>query len=79
MVSVVNGCQGRGLTFLMRYCFQVVAYAIWHERNVRRVGAQPASCLIARLDKIVRNRITSLRRKVGGKHEKTMEIWFGRS
>ena len=69
------------MTFLMRYCLQVVAYAIWHERNVRRVGepSQPVSCLIDRLDKIVRNIITSFRQKAGGKHEKTMENWFGRS
>nr|VDD39781.1 unnamed protein product [Brassica oleracea] len=24
--------------FLLRYSFQAVAYALWHERNVRRVG-----------------------------------------
>lgn len=70
-----------GLTFLLRYCFQVVAYALWHERNVRRVSdpSLPALCLVARLDKLVRNRITSLRRKKGEKYEKAMEFWFGRS
>lgn len=61
---LANGFQEGILTFLMHNCFQAVA--------------QPASCLIARLDKLIRNRITSLRRKAGGKHEKTMQIWFGR-
>ncbi|CAG7865160.1 unnamed protein product, partial [Brassica rapa] len=51
------------------------------ERNVRRVSepSLPARCLIARLDKLVRNRITFLRRKKGGKYEKAMEVWFSRS
>ena len=79
--DVVNGLNGRVKTFLLRYCFQVVAHAIWQERNRRRVGesSQPSSCLIAKLDKLIRNRITSLRRRNGGKHEKTMEVWFSRS
>lgn len=79
--AVVTGSQEKGLMYLMRYCVQVVVYAIWHERNVRRVreSCQPAACLSVRLDKMVRNRITSLRRKPGGKHEKTMIIWLGRS
>lgn len=77
---VAIGGQGRGINFLMRYCLQVVVYAIWHERNIRRAGeqSQPASCLIKRLDMIVRNRVTSLRKKVG-KHDKTIEIWFGKN
>lgn len=77
---LVNGLHDKMLTFLVRYCFQAVIYAIWYERNVRRVGelAQPAGCLIGRLDKLVRNRITSLRKKPGGRYEKAMEVWFGR-
>ncbi|XP_048637514.1 uncharacterized protein LOC125609937 [Brassica napus] len=79
--AVVNGFQGRLVTFLFRYCFQAVAYAVWNERNLRRLGISslPASCLIARLDKLIRNRITSLRRRKGGKFDKAMELWFDRS
>lgn len=79
--AVVNGVQGRSTTFLMRYSLQAVAYAIWYERNLRRVGepSQPAACVIARLDKLIRNRITSIRRRGNGKHEKAMSIWFGKS
>ena len=78
---VVNSLHGRTLKFLLRYCFQAVVYALWRERNARRVGdpSQPVSCLIARLDKLIRNRITSLRRKKGGKYEKAMEVWFDRN
>ena len=78
---ISNGNQGRSINFLMRYCLQVVIYVIWHERNIRRVEelSQPAACLISRLEKNVRNRVTSLRKVVGGKHEKTMELWFARS
>lgn len=79
---IASGGKGRGINFLMRYCFQVVTYALWQERNKRRIGeqSQPAACLIQRVDRIVRNRVTSLRKKAGGgKHERTMEIWFGRS
>ena len=74
-----TGLQNRTLTFLFRYCFQALVYAIWFERNARRVGEppKPASLLILYIDKLVRNRISSLR-KPGWKHEKAMEAWFGR-
>ena len=77
---VEKGLHKWSSTVLLRYCFQAVAYALWHERNVRRVGeaSQPDTCLIARLDKLIRNRISSLRRRVGGKYEKMMEDWFNR-
>lgn len=79
--EVVRGLGGKLETFLYRYCFQAAVSAIWRERNVRRVGesSQTAVCLTARLDKLVRNRITSLRRKRGGKYERAMKVWFGRN
>ncbi|KAF2574689.1 hypothetical protein F2Q70_00002653 [Brassica cretica] len=65
---VEKGLHKRSSTVLLRYCFQAVAYAIWHERNVRRVGeaSQPATCLIAKLDKLIRNIISSLRKRSNG-------------
>ena len=77
---MVSGVQGKTLTFLVRYCFQAAVYAIWFERNARRVGEppKPSSLLISYLNKLVRNRISSLRGRTGNKHEKAMEIWFGR-
>lgn len=78
---VVNGLQERVATILLRYSFQAVIYGLWQERNVRRVGesSQPATCLTARMDKLVRNRITSLRKKNGRKYERVMEVWMGRN
>lgn len=77
---LVDGLRGRDETFLMRYCFQAVIYELWHERNVRRVGEglHPPAYLIAKLDKQVRNQVTSLRKRTGDKHKKTMEVWFRR-
>lgn len=78
--KLVMGLQGRTLSFLFRYCFQAVVYAIWSERNARRAGEspKPGNLMILYLDKLVRNIISSLRRVVGSKHEKAMAIWFGR-
>lgn len=77
--DMVLGLKEKNQTFLMRYSFQAVIYAVWYERNQRRVGEspQPVSYLLVRLDKLVRNRITSLKKKKGGKYEKAMEVWFG--
>lgn len=76
---LVTGLQDRTATFLFRYCFQATAYALWHERNTRRVGEAPHSParLIIFLDKLIRNRISSLRRRRSNIHEKAMEMWFG--
>lgn len=51
-------------SFLMRYTLQVTVYAIWRERNGRRHDEAPTSAatLIQRIDKQVRNRITTIRR-----------------
>ena len=78
--AVVNEMQERHSTFLLRYSFQAVVHVLWIERNVRRVEdpVQPATCLIARMDKLVRNRVTSFRKKNGAKFEKAMEVWFGK-
>lgn len=80
MQVVVNGVQDRLSTCLLRYCFQAVIYVLWMERNTRRVGEplKPVGCLIARLETMVKNRITSLRKKEGAKYVQMMEIWFGR-
>ena len=77
--QLVTGLQDRILTFLLRYCFQAVVYALWHERSTRRVGENPqtAGRLIIFLDRMIRNRISSLRRRTGNNYEQAMEIWFG--
>lgn len=76
---LVSGSSDRLSTFLIRYCFQAAVYTIWYERNKRRVGEAPQSAarLLLFLDKLVRNRISSLRSIGGNKYEKAMELWFG--
>lgn len=66
-------------TFLFWYCFQAVVYAIWYESHTRSVGEapQPAARLLIFLDKLVRNKISSLKKKTRNKYEKVMKIWFG--
>lgn len=78
MQRLVRGLKDKTSTFLFRYCFQVVVYALWFERNTRRVGEppKPPTHLIRLLDKSIRNRITALQ-KTGGRYDKAMEIWFG--
>jgi len=64
--------------FLLRYSFQIVIYLIWKERNCRRHGDKHTSPiqLIRRLDKDVRNRISSLKDQGDGRYEKHMTVWF---
>lgn len=78
--ALVNGLHDKTKTFLFRYSFQAVVHAIWFERNKRRTGESPQSSsrLIIFLDKQIRNRVSSLRKKPGSKYEKAMEVWFGR-
>ena len=74
---LVIGLQDSTKTLLFRYCFQAIAHTIWHERNTRRVkeSHQSPARLIRILDKMIRNKIFSLRKQVGDRHEKAMEIY----
>lgn len=78
--AMVDGRREKHVTFLLRYSFQAIIHMLWLERNTRRVGeaSQPPGCIVARLDKLVRNRVTSLRKRDGAKYERAMEVWFGR-
>ncbi|CAN6987393.1 unnamed protein product [Brassica rapa subsp. trilocularis] len=53
-----------------------VVYAIWYESHTRSVGEapQPAARLLIFLDKLVRNKISSLKKKTRNKYEKVMKI-----
>ena len=64
--------------FLLRYSFQIVIYSIWRERNCRRHGDKhtPPTQLMRKLDKDVRNRISSLKDQGDGRYEKHMTVWF---
>ena len=61
---VAEGTRDATTTFLIRYSFQTAVYSVWQERNGRRVGEREwsAALLLSRIDKQVRNRISSINR-----------------
>lgn len=65
--------------FLLRYVFQVSVHTIWRERNGRRHGEahKTTAVLIRFIDKVVRNRISSLTRHGDHRFDKAMAAWFG--
>lgn len=64
--------------YLLRYVFQALVHTIWIERNGRRHGSphQELRQIIKFVDKQVRNRISSLRRKGGKYLNQAMANWF---
>ena len=62
--------------FLLIYMFQATLSTIWYERNGRRHGekANSPAVLIKQIDKLVRNRISSLRMMEDQKYTKAMDI-----
>lgn len=65
--------------FLFQYAFQATVYHLWRERNNRRHGEtpSPAPTIIRFVDKVVRNRISSIR--IGGddSYAEGLILWFG--
>lgn len=59
--------------FLLRYAFQCSFHSIWRERNGRKHGEthQSSDALLKFIDKVVRNRISSLH--MGGR---ALMVWF---
>ncbi|CAA7028147.1 unnamed protein product [Microthlaspi erraticum] len=79
IVSFISAKDQPQLTlFLVRYVLQATIHAIWRERNSRRHGEQPLSSnqLTATIDKIVRNRISSIRQLGDIKYEAALHTWF---
>uniref|UniRef100_A0A1J3GTC8 Reverse transcriptase zinc-binding domain-containing protein n=1 Tax=Noccaea caerulescens TaxID=107243 RepID=A0A1J3GTC8_NOCCA len=64
--------------FLARYAFQATIHSIWKERNSRRHGEQPLSpnLLITLIDKLVRNRASSIRMLGDTKYEEVLHTWL---
>ena len=75
---LINTNQDNTILFLIRYTFQAVLYSIWRERNCRRHGETPLlpAQLVKYTDKLVHNRIDSLRGCANGKYSKAMGVWF---
>ena len=74
-----NGVRNQTVTFLVRYAFQTMIHAVWHDRNIRRMGEHPMiwSRLLSSIDEQVRNKITAIQRTRGKWHENAMSVWFG--
>lgn len=78
LLVLVAILQDKTLTFILRYCFQATVYTLWHERNRRRVGelSKAPPVLAALLDKLVRDRITSIKGRLAKRPEAAMSLWF---
>jgi len=65
-------------SFLMRYTFQIFVYTIWRERNRRRHDEilSSAETLTQRIDKEVRNRITTIQRRNDLRYEACFQSWL---
>ncbi|KAL1207470.1 hypothetical protein V5N11_007063 [Cardamine amara subsp. amara] len=65
--------------FILCYVYQATVHKIWHERNRRRHGELPHSSgyLIAFIDRMVRNRISSIHSLDRSKLEDGLIVWFG--
>ncbi|RID49950.1 hypothetical protein BRARA_H00711 [Brassica rapa] len=65
--------------FVSRYILQSTVHAIWMERNRRKHNElpSPSVVLIKRLDKNMRNRFTTLRRRGEKDLAEGMNFWFG--
>ena len=63
--------------FLLRYMFQATLSTVWYGRNGRRhrEKANPPAAMIKQIDKLVRNRISSLRMMEDRKYKKALETW----
>ncbi|KAL1210990.1 hypothetical protein V5N11_035791 [Cardamine amara subsp. amara] len=65
--------------FILCYVYQATIHKIWHERNRRRHGELPHSSgyLIAFIDWMVRNRISSIHMLDRSKLGDGLMVWFG--
>lgn len=64
--------------FITRYMLQSTIHMIWRERNRRRHGESsvPATILIKKLDKNMRNKFIVIQKKGEKEYEGGMAIWF---
>lgn len=77
-LSIQGGGRCQLDSILLRLAFQTTVYQVWRERNARRhhSGSQTVEQLIKLIDKMVRNRISSLRYRFPHKLEGLMRRWF---
>lgn len=80
LVNLISGPSSwsKMKLYIARYMLQATVHAIWRERNRRRHGelAVPATVMIMRLDKNMRNQFTVIRRRGDKDYEGGMAVWF---
>ncbi|WZY96550.1 hypothetical protein YC2023_068879 [Brassica napus] len=69
------------VTCLLRLSFQTVLHSVWRERNSRKHNSlfRSAHELTRQIDKMIRNRVSSLRSKNAAFYSTVMMEWMGRT
>lgn len=76
--TLVDTTWSSSSQFLLRYAFQATVHILWRERNCRKHGETPRDqALLTRfIDKLIRNRIDSLRGSRNGRFDNYLHKWF---
>ena len=66
------------MVFIARYILQSTVHTVWREKNRRRHGEAlcPATLLIRRIDKNMRNKFTVIQRGGDKSYDGGMATWF---
>ncbi|CAG7863933.1 unnamed protein product, partial [Brassica rapa] len=66
---------------LLKLAFQATIYSLWRERNSRRHQGHPQSVdhLVCMIDKLIKNKISSLRYPRPSFYGDMMHRWMGRT
>ena len=64
--------------FIVSYVFQNAIHSVWGERKARRHGESPSpvAALVKRIDRKIRNRLSSIRSGGNLKYEGGLQLWF---
>ncbi|XP_018448402.2 uncharacterized protein LOC108819882 [Raphanus sativus] len=78
LVMMLSTSQKTIKVFTLKYVFQATIHRLWLERNGRRHGEAPIppDILIRQIDRIVRNRFSSIRLVEDKKMEGGLRYWF---
>lgn len=78
MSSLVDTTWSSAYLYILRYAFQATVHSLWRERNGRKHGepSRDQAHLSGFIDKLIRNRIDSLRGTRNGRFDKYLQLWF---
>ena len=76
--AALDNTQGKIKLFVVRYVLQAAVHTVWRERNMRRHGESPSpgSLLVKLIDKIMRNKLSIIRKRGDKEYEGGMVYWF---